>query len=131
MNSNAADGKKDDLSLHHASLIISRRIHFRTHNPGAGVCSESIQTSLVWNSAAQHSSPSLIQCTQSQKDASGRVQRRQLRPSEIQSRREKQPEDVNASVAGDARQRPQGILMTPGTAAARRKQVKFGWTGVG
>src|ERR1700744_4778886 len=54
-------------------------------------------------------------------DAKSRPQRRQLRPSEAQSRREKQPEDVNAGLA-----RPQGILMTPGTAAARRKQVKFG-----
>jgi hypothetical protein len=60
------------------------------------------------------------------KEANGRVQRRQLRPSEAQSRRLKQQDDVNASIAGDLRQRPQGILMTPGTAVSRRKQVKFG-----
>jgi hypothetical protein len=70
----------------------------------------------------QPSSPPVFTSnTAKPKDANGRVQRRQLRPSEIQSRREKQPDNVNASMA-----RPQGILMTPGTAAARRKQVKFG-----
>jgi hypothetical protein len=60
------------------------------------------------------------------KDANGKVQRRQLFPSEVQSKREKQPEDANTSISADVRQKPQGILMTPGTAAGRRKQVKFG-----